>query len=199
MSPHKTPHLKHSEGLWFDWFRDGILNADIDDAGEKPVLHYLVDLSVLECDSKGLLKLSGVGEGQSSHEVKSILLKSLNGLSQTENGFALVYFLSSFSNNKLPPLMKEDPSPETKRKNIFEKSCLPSEKKSSDLSNLQIVKKWGNQLRPFLDIEQKTIARLRGRYTSQEDAQWLFSYILNKTKQKSPAKKWEQLSRKRHR
>ena len=95
--------------------------------------------------------------------------------------------------------MKEDPSPETKKKNIFEKSYLPSEKKSSDLSNLQIVKKWGNQLRPFLDIEQKTIARLRGRYTSQEAAQWLFSYILNKTKQKSPAKKWEQLSRKRHR
>jgi hypothetical protein len=58
MGPNEMPHLKHSEGLWFDWFRDGILNADIDDAGEKPVLHYLVDLSVLERDSKGLLKLS---------------------------------------------------------------------------------------------------------------------------------------------
>ena len=129
MSPYEKPHLNHSEGLWFDWFRDGILNADIDDAGEKPVLHYLVDLSVLECDSKGLLKLSGVGEGQSSHEVKSILLKSLNGLSQTENGFALVYFLSSFSNDKLPPLIKEDPSTKTKKKNIFKKSYLPGEKK----------------------------------------------------------------------
>ena len=199
MGPHEMPHLNHSEGLWFDWFQDGILNIDIDDTGKKPVLHYLADLNVLKCDSEGLLKLSVACKGKSSHEIKSILLKYLNGMSQTEKGFALVYFLSSFSNNKLPPLMKEDHSPETKKKNIFGKSCLPSEKKSSDLSNLQIVKKWGNQLRPLLDIEQKTIARLRGRYTSQEDAQWLFSYILNKTKQKSPAKKWEQLSRKRHR
>ena len=199
MGPHETPHLNHSEGLWFNWFRDGILNTDIDDTGEKPILHYLVDLNMLECDSEGLLKLSGVSEGQSSHEVKSTLLQSLNDMSQTKNGFALVYFLSSFSNDKLPPLIKEEPSIETKKKNIFEKSYLLGEKKSSDLSNLQIVKKWGNQLRPFLDIEQKTIARLRGKHTSQEDAQWLFSYILNKTKQKSPAKKWEQLSRKRHR
>jgi len=56
---------------------------------------------------------------------------------------------------------------------------LPGVKKSSNLSNLQIVKKWGSQLSPFLDVEQKTIERLRGTYTSQEDAQWLFSYILN--------------------
>ena len=199
MGPHEMPHLSHSQGLWFDWLRDGILNIDIDKTGEKPLLHYLADLNVLEFDRKGLLKLSEVCEGQSNYEVKNALLKSLNNLSQTKNGFALAYFLSSFSNNQLPPLVKEDLAAEAKRKNIFEKSYLPSKKKSSDLSNLQIVKKWGNQLRPFLDIEQKTIARLRGRNTSQEDAQWLFSYILNKTRQKSPPKKWEQLSRKRHR
>ena len=199
MSPCEEPHLNYSEDLWFEWFRDGILNTDIDGTGETPILHYLLDLSVLESEGNGLLKLSKVSKEQSSHEVKNRQLEALNDLSKTENGFALVYFLSSFSNKKLPPLITEEHTSSSKRKNIFKKNYLPGEKQSSDLSNLQIVKKWGNQLRPFLDVEQKTIARLRGTYTSQEDAQWLFSYILNKIRKKSPAKKWEQISRKRHR
>ena len=199
MSPCEEPHLNYSEDLWFEWFRDGILNTDIDGTGETPILHYLLDLSVLESEGNGLLKLSKVSKEQSSHEVKNRQLEALNDLSKTENGFALVYFLSSFSDKKLPPLITEERISSSKRKNIFKKSYVPSEKKSPNLSNLQIVKKWGSQLRPFLDVEQKTIERLRGTYTSQEDAQWLFSYILNKTRKKSPAKKWEQISRKRHR
>ena len=199
MSPCEEPHLNYSEDLWFEWFRDGILNTDIDGTGETPILHYLLDLSVLESEGNGLLKLSKVSKEQSSHEVKNRQLEALNDLSKTENGFALVYFLSSFSDKKLPPLITEERISSSKRKNIFKKSYLPSEKKSSNLSNLQIVKKWGSQLRPFLDVEQKTIERLQGKFTTQEDAQWLFSYILNKTRKKSPAKKWEQISRKRHR
>ena len=199
MSPCEEPNHNYSEDLWFEWFRDGILNTDIDGTGETPILHYLLDLSVLESEGNGLLKLSKVSKEQSSHEVKNRQLEVLNDLSKTENGFALVYFLSSFSDKKLPPLITEEHTPNSKRKNIFKKNYLPGEKQSSDLSNLQIVKKWGNQLRPFLDVEQKTIARLRGAYTSQEDAQWLFSYILNKIRKKSPTKKWEQISRKRHR
>ncbi len=35
MGPHEAPHLAHAENLWFDWFRDGTLNSDIDDAGMK--------------------------------------------------------------------------------------------------------------------------------------------------------------------
>jgi len=199
MRPHEEPHLIYSEDLWFEWFLDGILNADIDGKGGAPILHYLLDLNILVSEGNGLLKLSRVSKEWSSHEVKKRLLEVLNDLSKSENGFALVYFLSSFSNKKLPSLITEEHTSSSKRKNIFKKSYLPGEKQSSDLSNLQIVKKWGNQLRPFLDVEQKTIARLRGAYTSQEDAQWLFSYILNKIRKKSPAKKWEQISRKRHR
>lgn len=33
MSPHEEPYLNHSEDLWFEWFLDGILNADIEGAG----------------------------------------------------------------------------------------------------------------------------------------------------------------------
>ncbi len=199
MSPHEEPHLTYSEDLWFEWFLDGIFNADIDGAGGPPILHYLLDLNIFVSEGKGLLKLSRVSKGQSSHEVKKRLLETLNDLTKSENGFALVYFLSNYSNKKLPPLITEEHSSSSKRKNIFNKNYLPGEKQSSDLSNLQIVKKLGSQLRPFLDVEQKTIARLRGTYTSQEDAQWLFSYILNKIRKKSPAKRWEQISRKRHR
>ncbi len=30
MSPCEEPHLNYSEDLWFEWFRDGILNTDIE-------------------------------------------------------------------------------------------------------------------------------------------------------------------------
>ena len=199
MGPHEAPGLNYPKKLWLDWFKDRILNSDIDDIGAKSVLHYLIDLSVLEYDGDVLLKLSGTKRGQSSDEVKSNLLEKLNRMCRTETGFALVYFVSSLSECKPPPLKLKGSTPEIKKKNIFGRSFLSRQKKTSDLSNLQIVQKLGNQLRPFLDFEQQTIARLRGKHTSQEDAQWLFSYILDKTRQKSPAKKWEQLSRKRHR
>ena len=199
MGPQEDPHLNYSEELWFEWFLDGIFNGDIDATGRIPIIHYLLDLNVLEPDGNGTFKLSRLNDGQSSQEVKKMLVDFLSNMGKTEKGFALVYFLSNISAKELPLLIIEEETTSSKRKNIFNKNYLPGDKKSSDLSNLQIVKKWGSQLRPFLDIEQKTIARLRSDFTSQEDAQWLFSYILNKIRKKSPAKKWEQLSRKRHR
>ena len=199
MDPHEAPHLSYPGNLWFNWFKDGILNSDIDDMGARPVLHYLIDLNLLEYDGGQLLKLLGIKRGQSRAEVRNIMLDKLNRKCHTEQGFALVYFVSSLSECETPLLRLEGSSPEIKKKNIFGKRFLSGQKKTSDLSNLQIVQKLGNQLRPLLDLEQQTIARLQGKHTSQEDAQWLFSYILNKTRKKSPAKKWEQLSRKRHR
>ena len=199
MGPHEAPHLNYPENLWLDWFMDGIMNPDIDETGARSILHYLIDLNILEFGGDDSLKLFKVRQGQSSDEVRSALLETLNGMSQTESGFALVYFFSGSSKTEYPPLNEEGSSSGIKRKGIFGKSFSTEEKKSSNLSNLQIVKKWGNTMRPFLDLEQQTIARLRGIHTSREDAQWLFNYILNKTRQKSPAKKWEQLSRKRHR
>ena len=199
MDPHEAPHLNYPENLWLNWFRVKILNSDIDDIGSKSVLHYLADLNILEYDGDQILKISGVKRGQSSDEVKNILLDKINRACRTAVGFALVYFISSLSECESSPLKLEGSSPEIKKKSIFGKSISPRQKKTSDLSNLQIVKKLGNQLRPYLDLEQQTIARLQGTHTSQKDAQWLFSYILDKTRQKSPAKQWEQLSRKRHR
>ena len=199
MGPQEAPHLAHSENLWFHWFRDGFLNPDIDESGVQSVIHYLADLNVLEYQLDGGLCLRGIKEGNTIDEVKSFLLKTFDDLRHTEGGFAIVYFLAGISKEKLPSLKIENSSPNPERKSIFGKSVSGGKAKSSDLSNLQIVKKWGNQLRSDLELEQQTISRLRGKYTSQEDAQWLFSYILNKTRQKAPEKKWEQLSRKKHR
>ncbi len=199
MGPHSAPHLVHAESLWIHWFKDGILNPDIDDAGVLSVLHYLADLNVLEYQPGRNLRLTGIKEGVMADEVKNYLHNSLDDLRVTKGGFAIVYFLSCFSEEKPPPLKLENSSPQQERKSFFGKNISSGKTKSSDLSNLQIVKKWGDQLRTYLDLEQQTIARLRGKYTSQEDAQWLFSYILNKTRQQAPAKKWEQVSRKKHR
>ena len=70
---------------------------------------------------------------------------------------------------------------------------------ASDLSNLQIVKKVGQQLKPFLDVENKIVSKLQGKYTNKADARHLFQYIFGKINSKAKPRKWEQLSRKRHR
>ena len=53
MSPDEAPHLYHSSSLWFAWLQDGILNDDIDANGEKPILHYLIDLNIFKINSTG--------------------------------------------------------------------------------------------------------------------------------------------------
>ena len=199
MGPHEAPHLNYSEDLWINWFVDGIINSDVDDIGAKAILHYLIDLNVLEVCGDGLFKLSELQHEKDVGNIRRLLSQRLNRISQTKRGFALIYFISDLQSTEFPPLKSDDSLPERGRKNIFGKNILADDSKSSNLSNLQIVKKWGDNLRPFLDLEQQTIARLEGVWTSRENAQWLFSYILNKTRVKSPAKKWEQLSRKRHR
>ena len=97
MGPHEAPHLNYPENLWLDWFMDGIMNPDIDETGARSILHYLIDLNILEFGGDDSLKLFKVRQGQSSDEVRSALLETLDGMSQTESGFALIYFFSSCS------------------------------------------------------------------------------------------------------
>ena len=142
-SPYKDLHLSHNNKLWLKWFRDGILNSDIDDIGARAVLHYLIDLNILKDDKNQLLKLSGVKQGQSNDKVRNDLVEIFNKVCDTEPGFALVYFISSLSDCKPPPLKVENSSPKVRKKNIFGKNFSSGNKKTSDLSNLQIVKKTG--------------------------------------------------------
>ena len=76
---------------------------------------------------------------------------------------------------------------------------IPKPERASDLSNLQIVKKVGRQLEPFLKAESTIVSRLIGEHTSKADARLLFNYMFGKMGSKAQPRKWEQLSRKRHR
>jgi hypothetical protein len=125
-----------------------------------------------------------------------IFLPFLEKESETKNGFAIGYFLRSnlkgYSPKNLPDIFQEKPEAPVKR------SIFSAPGKASDLSNLQIVKKVGKQLLPFLELENKYISCLRGENVSKEDAKRLFQHILPQIKEKGKPKEWEQLSRRRH-
>ena len=106
-----------------------------------------------------------------------------------------MYFLKAKSDYVSPGLPDELESSESDT--VLSKD-RPLISKSSDLSNLQIVKKVGRQLSPFLEMEKKYIARLEGPQTSKKDAQKMYQYIFGKTFQKSTPLPWQQLSRRRH-
>ena len=98
--------------------------------------------------------------------------------------------------NKKPLDDKVDSKDNINRK----QSKLPPDiKPASDLSNLQIVKKVGKQLQPFLRLEESIVSRLTGKQAGKQDAQKLFHYMFEKIGTKAEPRVWEQLSRKRHR
>ena len=200
MDSREAFNLPHTTGQWIQWLLDGIINPDLDTEETHSILHHLADLKIFKSDGEGTWKLSGLEPNCTSEDVCFILQELLTEVSATEQGFALIYFFPRDDGLPLPPLqVSKGSSTASIKKSLFAKSKALGGEVSSDLSNLQIVKKWGNQLRPFLDLEQKVIARLKGEYTTREDAQRLFSYILDKTLEKASPKQWEQLSRKRHR
>ena len=200
MDPRETFNSPHTTGQWVKWLLDGIINPDLGAEETHSILHYLADLEIFKSDGEGAWKLSGLDPNWTGKDVRLILQKFLTEMSATEQGFALAYFFPREDGLPPPPLqVSDDSSAASIKKSSFTKSKVSGMEVSSDLSTRQIVKKWGKQLRPFLDLEQKVIARLKGKYTTREDAQRLFSYILDKTREKASPKQWEQLSRKRHR
>jgi hypothetical protein len=200
MDSHETFNSPHTTGQWVEWLLDEIINPDLGAEETHSILHHLADLKIFKSDGEGAWKLSGLEPNCTGEDARLILQELLAGVSATEPGFALIYFFPRKDDLPLPPLQEsEDSSTASIKKSLFTKSKASGVEVSSDLSTLQIVKRWGNHLRPFLDLEEKVIARLKGKYTTREDAQRLFSYILDKTRKKTSPKQWEQLSRKRHR
>lgn len=175
---------------WVTWFKNHILLSGPDDDCAGSFLRYLASLGFFEKTEQGDWRISGgaVTERDGGSDVRN----SLGELSQTETGFAIGYFielregLSPFS---LPA--RAEGNPET---TIRE----PGIEKSSNVSNLQIVKKLGRQLRPFLDMEKEIMTRLESVGLQKEDARRIFNFIMSRTREKSEARPWEQHSRKRH-
>ncbi|HBP10518.1 MAG TPA: hypothetical protein DD452_01110 [Nitrospina sp.] len=185
---------KMSLDAWGKFLIEFIVSNDLSEELVGSFLRHLADLGVLlPCDDD-------VWEWCNSEvELKNLIARiknDLESLSDSESGFALAYFIGYKKLNKKPLDDKVDSKDNINRK----QSKLPPDiKPASDLSNLQIVKKTGKQLQPFLQIEESVVSRLTGKHVGKQDAQKLFHYMFGKACAKAEPRVWEQLSRKRHR
>ena len=185
---------KMSLDAWGKFLIEFIVSNDLSEELVGSFLRHLADLGVLlPCDDD-------VWEWCNSEvALKNLIARiknDLESLSDSESGFALAYFIGYKKLNKKPLDDKVDSKDNINRK----QSKLPPDiKPASDLSNLQIVKKTGKQLQPFLQIEESVVSRLTGKHVGKQDAQKLFHYMFGKIGAKAEPRVWEQLSRKRHR
>ena len=179
---------------WGKFLIEFIVSSDLSEELVGSFLRHLADLGVLlPCDDDAWEWCN------SEVELKNLIARiknDLESLSDSESGFALAYFIGYKKLNKKPLDDKVDSKDNINRK----QSKLPPDiKPASDLSNLQIVKKTGKQLQPFLQIEESVVSRLTGKHVGKQDAQKLFHYMFGKVCAKAEPRVWEQLSRKRHR
>jgi hypothetical protein len=185
---------------WLEFFTEFIFPVDMNEDVGEPFLRYLADLGVLVSHDVDNWEWNDCDSHVDSVILLDIIKKNLESLCDSDSGFALPYFIGYKSICKKPLGPKEEPFVKDKRDVTPKHSELShSTNPASDLSNLQIVKKVGKQLQPFLQIEESIISRLVGEHVSKQDAQKLFHYIFGKMNTKAEPRVWEQLSRKRHR
>jgi hypothetical protein len=186
----------HSFEQWAGWFKNELAPSDLDNDGVLAYLRYFADLEILEpIADENKWRLSGVDVDSNPDGIHKIVLDRLEAVSRTSAGFAVNFFLGRQPDISLPEKETESSASKITPK---VKSNSPNLDKSSDLSNLQIVKKVGRQLQPFLEFEKKTVARLLGAHTQKKEARVIFNFILRHTRTEAEPKQWEQLSRKRH-
>jgi hypothetical protein len=189
----KDRNLQRSTSSWVELLRHNILVSDVGDATVAALCCHLADLGVLEKAGEEDWKLIAYPEG--SPTVEEAMGKLLNDLCATEQGFALRYFL------KDPPAPKiaiGSPEQETSAEDNPKSNPQLLDQKTSNLSNLQIVKKYGRQVQSFIELEKGYTERLLGPHTTSKEARKIFNFILSRMKQKTEPRPWEQLSRRRH-
>ena len=179
---------------WVKFLSEKVFFEDLEEETAYSLLHYLEDLELLvPCEKVGFI-WKDLPENLCLEEKVQFIQNGLKKMAATKFGFALPFFIK-IENIELPTIQSMVESGE----NIEENKRKIKSETTSDLSNLQIVKKVGIQLKPFLEAEKSIVERLTGKHTSKPDARKLFQYIFGKINTKAPPKKWEQLSRKRHR
>jgi hypothetical protein len=177
---------------WVSILKENFTSDDFEDETLYALLNYLIDLELLVSSENDSLRWQGLANDLEREEQIPLMQADLLKMSQSEPGFALPFFIK-FENNTLPTLESLIDAEEKKTK------INPKPERASDLSNLQIVRKVGRQLEPFLKAESTIVSRLIGERTTKTDARLLFHYMFGKMGSKAQPKKWEQLSRKRHR
>ena len=179
---------------WVKLLTEDFTPDDLDKETAHSLLHYLEDLKLLIPFEKDTLKWKELRDGMALKEQIQVMRDGMIRIAHTEIGFAMPFFIG-FKKLKLPAIesLLESKVVAVRNKNT------PKPEVASDLSNLQIVKKVGRQLKPFLEAETIIVKRLIGKRTSKADARNLFQYMFGKMNSKAQPRKWEQLSRKRHR
>ena len=179
---------------WIKLLTEDFTPDDLDKETAHSLLHYLEDLKLLIPFEKDTLKWKELRDGMAIKEQLQVMRDGMMRIANTEMGFAMPFFIG-FEKLKLPAIesLLESKVVAVRNKNT------PKPEVTSDLSNLQIVKKVGRQLKPFLEAETIIVKRLIGKRTSKADARKLFQYMFGKINSKAQPRKWEQLSRKRHR
>ena len=188
---------KKSLEEWVSIFKEILDSEDLKEDIVESFIKHLADLEVINVDGNGVWEWLGEVHPNDKTGLVCQIKRVLETMSEKESGFALPYFIGYKDLYKAPleTLGNKDLATNEKRKkNIF------SQKKetASDLSNLQIVKKVGKQLQPFLQLEEAVVSRLLGNRVNKQEAQKMFHYMFSKVGKKAEPRKWEQLSRKRH-
>lgn len=178
---------------WIELLKDRILVSGVDDPTAAALCGHLADLGILErTDGEGW-KLTG--SVKSSLNVEQEMEKRLKDLCADEKGFALHYFMKDASSSQTDDTQHQAPS-ESEGKSGNNPELLSH--KTSNLSNLQIVKKYGRQVQSFVELEKSYTEKLLGPNTASKEARRIFNFILSRMKQKTEPRPWEQLSRRRH-
>lgn len=177
---------------WVELLKGSVLVSDVNDATVVALCGHLADLGVLE-------KVEEENWGFKPHLEGSLTIeeemgKRLNDLCATEQGFALRYFL------KDPPPVSNDTQDEETSGTESKPGSNPQllDQKTSNLSNLQLVKKYGRQVQSFIELEKSYTEKLIGPQTTLKEARKIFNFVLSRMQQKTEPRAWEQLSRRRH-
>jgi hypothetical protein len=190
----KNKKSQRSMASWVVLLKDRILVSDVEDATIAALCCHLADLGVLEKSGDEDWTLMSSSEG--SLPIEEELSKLLNDLCATEKGFALRYFLDD-----PPPSQTTDGTHDqgsSVAKDTPKSNPQLLDQKTSNLSNLQIVKKYGRQVQSFIELEKSFTQKLLGSHTTLKEARKIFNFVLSRMQQKTEPRPWEQLSRRRH-
>jgi len=179
--------------------RREIVREGVGDKVLKSLIRHLADLALLQTGDGTHWKLAGT-DPDSEISWAQILRERMIALCREKQGSALKFFIKNPPDN-LPPSLFEL-QPEGFQGTLSEGLISPQggllPKTSSNLSNLQIVKKVGRQLSPFIELETRCLEKLEGTQTTRQDARNLFNFVIGLMKEKGTPRPWEQLSRRRH-
>jgi hypothetical protein len=190
----KDKNSQRSNAFWIALLKDHILVLGVEDATVSALCYHLADLGVLEKSGDENWKLTS--SSQSSLPVEEEMSRLLNDLCATEKGFALRYFLEDPPPSQTTDEPQDQGSSEAKENPKSNPQLL--DQKTSNLSNLQIVKKYGRQVQSYIELEKSYTQKLLGSHTTLKEARKIFNFILSRMQQKTEPRPWEQLSRRRH-